>query len=467
MSTRLHLKQTTSLVLNPVVHTFLELLPLNRLEFMDRIQNEVDSNPMLEVEDPFSKDAETSARDDETNLLEQKLNKADDSFVSHYEENGFLKPDPDRIDKNRAIELFSAEKEDLADHLMGQARTEFSLEELRIARHIIFNLNSDGYLDLLIESAASALNTTPEAIEEIRRRITGFDPQGSAARSLSECLLAQVPENPDNTKLRRLIHSHLDDLARSRYEEIMKQLEVDRKELNRLIERLRRLNPRPASRFEHDDIEYAEVDLLLIKDEHGYQVRYIEEGMPRLLISSYYQEMLEKPLDRKTRSYLKDRQRNATLFIDGLELRKKMIVRIAEFLVTQQKDFLDFGPKWKKPLTMKEVAQALNYNESTISRAVKNKFMASDRGLISLRSFFSYGIKGEFGFKHSVETVREKIQRIIESEPHAHPLSDQLIAEQLNRLGIHISRRTVRNYREELNLSNSSKRREEYKLKGE
>lgn len=467
MGTRLHLKQTTSIILNPVVHTFLELLPLNRLEFIDRIQNEVDSNPMLEVEEPVTKYNDASAREEDATLLEKKLGKADDSFVSQYEENGFLKPDPDRIDKNRAIELFSTDRECLADHLMAQARAEFSAEELRIARHIIFNLNSDGYLDLLIESAASALGTTPETIEQIRRRITGFDPPGAASRSLSECLLAQVPEEPENEKLRGLIFSHLDDLARSRYEEIMKALDVDRDELNRLIERLRRLNPRPASRFEKDETEYAEVDLLLIKDTQGYQVRYIEEGMPRLLISSYYQEMLEKPLDRKTRSYLKERQRNAALFIDGLELRKKMIVRIAEYLVTQQKDFLDFGSRWKKPLTMKEVAQALNYNESTISRAVKNKFMASDRGLISLRSFFSYGIKGEFGFKHSVETVKEKILRIIEAEPRDHPLSDQMIAEQLNRLGIRISRRTIRNYREEMNLSNSSKRREEYKLKGE
>ena len=422
---------------------------------------------MLEVEEAESRERNTSDGENDTNLLEQKLKKADDSFVSHYEENGFLKPDPDRIDKNRAIELFTADHKDLADHLMDQARTEFSAEELRIARHIIFNLNSDGYLDLLIESAATALGTTPEIIESVRQRITAFDPQGSASRSLSECLLAQVADSPENLNIRKLIEFYLDELSRSRYEEIMKQLGVDREELNDLISRLRRLNPRPASRFESSDIEYAEVDLLLVKNDQGYHVRYIEEGMPRLLISSYYQEMLEKPLDRKTKSYLKERQRNASLFIDGIELRKKMIVRIAEYLVTQQKDFLDFGQKWKKPLTMKEVARALDYNESTISRAVKNKFMASDKGLIALRNFFSYGIKGEFGFKHSVETVKEKIQRIIESEAHDHPLSDQLIAEQLNKLGIRISRRTIRNYREELNIPNSSKRREEYKLKGE
>ena len=466
MGTRLHLKQTTSIILNPVVHTFLELLPLNRLEFVDRIQNEVDSNPMLELEEPVTRQSDREEMDSETNVLEEKLNRADENFVSHYKENGFLKPDPDRIDKNRAIELFTANTENLADHLMDQARSEFSPEELRIAQHIIFNLNSDGYLDLLMESVATSLGTTPEIIERIRDRITAFDPQGSAARNLSECLMAQVPDIEENQVLRELIRNHLEDLSRSHYADIMKELDITAERLNELIAMLRRLNPRPAARFELDETEYAEIDLLLVKDDQGYHVRYVEEGMPRLILSSYYTEMLENPLDRKTRSYLKERQRNATLFIDGIELRKKMIVRIAEHLVTEQKDFLDFGPKWKKPLTMKEVARALNYNESTISRAVKNKFLASDRGLISLRSFFTHGLKGEFGFKHSVETVKEKILRIIESELREHPLSDQQIANQLNQLGIKISRRTIRNYREEQNISNSSKRREEYKLKG-
>ncbi len=466
MGTRLHLKQTTSIILNPVVHTFLELLPLNRLEFVDRIQNEVDSNPMLELEEPVTRQSNREEMDNETNALEEKLNRADENFVSHYKENGFLKPDPDRIDKNRAIELFTANTVNLADHLMDQARSEFSPEELRIAQHIIFNLNSDGYLDLLMESVATSLGTTPEIIEQIRGRITAFDPQGSAARNLSECLMAQVPDIEENQVLRELIRNHLEDLSRSHYAVIMKELDITAERLNELIAMLRRLNPRPAARFELDETEYAEIDLLLVKDDQGYHVRYVEEGMPRLILSSYYTEMLENPLDRKTRSYLKERQRNATLFIDGIELRKKMIVRIAEHLVTEQKDFLDFGSKWKKPLTMKEVARALNYNESTISRAVKNKFLASDRGLISLRSFFTHGLKGEFGFKHSVETVKEKILRIIESELREHPLSDQQIANQLNQLGIKISRRTIRNYREEQNISNSSKRREEYKLKG-
>jgi RNA polymerase sigma-54 factor len=177
--------------------------------------------------------------------------------------------------------------------------------------------------------------------------------------------------------------------------------------------------------------------------------------------------MLGKTPDKKTKAFLKEKYRNAQLFIEGMDLRKTMIVKIAEILVKIQKDYLDFGTKWKKPLTMKDIARELNYNESTISRAVNSKFIASEKGLISLKSFFSYGIKGEFGFKHSVETIRDKIKKIIEEEPKNSPLSDQHIAAKLSSLGIKISRRTIRNYRDEMNIANSSKRKEEYKLLNE
>jgi RNA polymerase sigma-54 factor len=246
----------------------------------------------------------------------------------------------------------------------------------------------------------------------------------------------------------------------------MKSLNIDRDRLTGLLRDLKRLNPRPGRNFENQSIDYAEVDLILIKEDGRFQVKYIEEGMPRLLLSSYYDNMLDKSCDRKTKSYLKEKYRNAQLFIEGIELRKSMIVKIAEYLVDFQKDFLEFGEKWKKPLTMKDVAMALNYNESTISRSVSNKFIASDKGLISLKSFFSYGIEGEFGFKHSVETIRDKLRKLIEGENQDHPLSDQELSQKMKNLGIRISRRTIRNYRDEMNIPNSSKRRSEYKLKG-
>ncbi|HLP46230.1 MAG TPA: RNA polymerase factor sigma-54, partial [Candidatus Kapabacteria bacterium] len=185
---------------------------------------------------------------------------------------------------------------------------------------------------------------------------------------------------------------------------------------------------------------------------------------PRMLLSSYYEQMLDKSPDKKTRSYLKERFRNAQLFIEGMDLRKSMIVKISEILVKKQKDFLDFGEKWKKPLTMKEIAQELGYNESTISRAVSNKFIATEHGLISMKKFFSYGIKGDFGFTHSVETIKDKLKKLVDEEPKTQPLSDQQLAAKLATLGIRISRRTIRNYRDEMNISSSSKRKEQYKL---
>jgi RNA polymerase sigma-54 factor len=263
-----------------------------------------------------------------------------------------------------------------------------------------------------------------------------------------------------------LIQNHLQDLSRSNYESISRQMGIAMEELLPLTARLKRLNPRPAEAFSQEEIEYAQVDLMLIKENGDYRVIFLEEGIPQLTLSHYYREMLDKAKDKKTVSYLKNRYRDAHFFIESIELRKKTILRIAEFLVKAQKDFLDFGDKWKKPLTMKDVAREINLNESTISRAVSNKFMNSEKGLISLKDFFSYGLKGDFGFSHSVNTIKDKIQELIKNEPQEKPLADDEIALKLAGLGIHIARRTVRNYREELNIASSFVRKKENKIKG-
>lgn len=463
MSTKLNLKTAPNLVLNPVVHSFLEFLPLNRAEFSEKIKNEVELNPMLEIDSTNDSPQKDEKNDNE---LEQKMERADSSYFDKYMENGFFKPNPDKLDKNRVIELFTASEVTLSDHLLNQAMSVFNQGELEIAKHIIYNLNKDGYLDVAIESIASAINTTPEEIEKLRNTIKTFDPLGVASRTLKECLLTQVVDSRENEKLKELIEHHLEDLSKSKYMDVIKQLNIDKETLSKLLIELKRLNPRPGRNFEDQSIDYAEVDLMLFKEDNQFKVKYIEEGMPRLLLSKYYDNMLDKSCDKKTKSYLREKYRNAQLFIEGIELRKSMIVKIAEYLVDFQKDFLEFGEKWKKPLTMKDVAMALNYNESTISRSVSNKFIASDKGLIRLKSFFSYGIEGEFGFKHSVETIKDKLEKLIRQENQNHPLSDQDISQKMKDLGIRISRRTIRNYREEMKIPNSSKRREEYKLRG-
>ncbi|MDD8012624.1 MAG: RNA polymerase factor sigma-54 [Acidobacteriota bacterium] len=462
MPLKLQLKGTQQLTITPVMHYFIQLLADNHLELAETLQNEVEANPMLEIEA-----VEKTVREDEANEMQKRIERADTSFMTPYEEHGFLRKNPDDLDKNRALEILTPANVSLADHLLEQAGAGFaSEEEIEIARQIIYNLDGDGYLKTEIESIASLIGTTPAEIERLRGLITLFDPPGCASKSLPECLLAQVGEAPEDEMLRRLIRDHLEDLSRSNYEAISRSLGIPMDELLRLVSRLKRLNPRPAEAFSREEVEYAEVDLMLIKENGEYRVMYLEEGLPRLTLSKYYQEMLEKTGDKKTVAYLKSRYRDAQFFIESIELRKKTILRIAEYLVKTQKDFLDFGEKWKKPLTMKDVAREVGLNESTISRAMSNKFMTSEKGIIPLKVFFSYGLKGDFGFSHAVGTIKDKIRELIAAETPEKPLADDEIAVRLAALGIRVARRTVRNYREELKIPSSFVRKKENKIKG-
>lgn len=462
MSTKLQLRGTTQITITPVMHYFIQLLANNRLEFLETILNEVETNPMLEIEPE-----EETSPDADKNEYEERLNRADTSFLTPYEDHGFFNRSQEGVDKNKALENMTPSRESLAEHLMKQAQASFANEnELEIARQIIYNLDADGYLKLEIESIASMLNSIPREIERMRNTIKTFDPPGCASRTLQECLIAQLGDPPEDGKIIFLIERHLENLSRSRYDEITRDLGISIKQLFLLVAQLKRLNPKPAKSYEKDETEYAEVDLMLIKENNEYKLLYIEEGMPRIMLSKYYQEMLQKTTDKKTISYLKERYRDAQFFIESIELRKRTIIRIAEHLIKAQKDYLDFGEKWKKPLTMKNVADAVNLNESTISRAVNNKFIASEKGLISLKSFFSYGLKGDFGFTHSVETIKEKIRELITQEQPDHPLSDDDLSVKLANLGIRIARRTIRNYREEMKIASSFIRKKQNKIKG-
>lgn len=462
MSLKMQLRGSQQLTITPVMHYFIQLLADNHLELLETLQNEVEANPMLEIETP-----EKIVNESDANEYQKRIERADPSFMTPYEDHGFLRKNPDDIDKNKALEVLTPSNVSLADHLLEQAMSTFSSDsEFEVARQIIYNLDGDGYLKIEIESIASLIQTTPAEIERVRRLITLFDPSGCASRSLQECLLTQVGTGPEEERLRLLIQDHLEDLSRSNYENIGRSLGIGMDELMPLVSRLKRLNPRPAESFDSEEVEYAEVDLMLIKENGEYRVMYLEEGIPRLTLSQYYREMLEKTKDKKTVSYLKSRYRDAQFFIESIELRKKTILRIAECLVKAQKDYLDFGEKWKKPLTMKDVAREVGLNESTISRAVSNKFMTSEKGIISMKDFFSYGLKGDFGFSHAVGTIKDKIHELITAEAPEKPLADDEIAAKLAGLGIRIARRTVRNYREEMNIPSSFVRKKENKIKG-
>jgi RNA polymerase sigma-54 factor len=192
MATKLSLKSSQQITINPVIHSFIGFLPLNRVEFVDKINNEVEANPMLEI-DKSEVIPEKEERSSDVTDMEKRMTRADDSYLTQYKEEGFLRKNDDKLDKNRAIELFTEAPVTLADHLMEQAMTQFDDVEMDVASHIIYNLNKDGYLDIEIESIASSIGTTPQEIERIRGTLMTFDPLGVGAKTLNECLLKSKP----------------------------------------------------------------------------------------------------------------------------------------------------------------------------------------------------------------------------------------------------------------------------------
>jgi len=325
MSTKLSIRQQHKLLMNPVIHTFIGFLPLSRTEFIDRIKNEIDSNPMLEITAPESAKKEP----ENVNVLEKKMERADQSLFNSYIEDGFLK-NRDRLSKNRVIELFGSYKKTLQDHLIEQAMAQFDKKELEIAEYIIYNLDADGYLKVELQSISSSINTTPDEIERVREIIKTFDPRGTASRTLRECLIAQIDVGSENKNLKYLIENHFETLAKSRFSEILSDMGIDQNELDSLKKALRRLEPRPGSLFSNTGIDYADVDLLLVhnKEKNEYYVNYVNDGIPSITLSRYYDEMLDKAIDKDTKKYLKDRLKNANLFIEGTALRKSMIEKI-------------------------------------------------------------------------------------------------------------------------------------------
>jgi len=455
MKTKITQRNEQTLAINPTMHYFLQLLGAGKQEFIEALKNEVDSNPMLTFNPNEAKEE-----------FLNKIRKLSQSENYSFQDHPFFRRDPG-IDKSRALENISQQEISLQEHLLQQARSTFTSEnELRIAEYIIYNLMPDGYLNFEITAIASSLSSSVEEIEKIRETIKTFDPVGCASLSLKECLLSQIGDLPQSEKLARLIATHLENIANLEYDLICNDLQISRDELLKLIEKIKKLNPTPGAAFSTENVQYADVDFIAIKQSNGsYRVVFVEENIPTPLLSAYYDQMLEqnhKSLDEGLKKFLNNSLKNAQFFIDSLQMRKKVLLDIVDKLVKIQRDYLEFGEKWKKPLTMKDLARELNINESTVSRAVANKFLAYEKGIISLKSFFTHGVKGTHGFSHSVEIVKQKIKDIIDAETPKNVLSDQEIVDKLTEFGIKIARRTVRNYREQLKIPSFLIRKKRY-----
>jgi RNA polymerase sigma-54 factor len=331
-----------------------------------------------------------------------------------------------------------------------------------IGEAIIGNLDDDGYLVATVEDLVNMGSWPPAEVDRALRLVQGFDPVGVAARDLQESLLLQLRHGGHaGSPAERIVAEHMRLLQNHQIPELAKKLGIGIDELKPHIELIRHLDPKPGSRYNPSQSQYVIPDVYIVKVEDQYVAVLNEEGLPQLRISPVYRRLLDKGSGNsdETRAYVKDKFRSALWLIKSVEQRQKTIHKVASSIINFQKDFLDHGIEYLRPLVLRDVATDIGMHESTVSRVVTNKYMHTPQGVFEMKYFFHSGIASSYGEAVSSVTIKQRIRKIIDQEDARKPLSDSKIVSMLQREGLDLARRTIAKYREELKIPTSNQRK--------
>lgn len=450
----------------------LDLLHATALELQNLISQAMEQNPVLEIEeqdfdsfpqeDPLRQDAPPEQDpEDMKEAMEQVLQLAAEG--NNPEELNMPRDLSDEAEerRNRFFESV-ADVENLWDHLSSQLRlSECSKREKEIAELIIEGIDETGYLRTHPADIAMMGNCSMEEVESALKLVQSFDPPGIGARDLKECLLLQIEEkDPDADDLKTMICDHLEDIAKNRLSLIGSKMELPPEAVQILVGKIRKMNPFPGGNVIQNAAHYVIPEAEIVPEKDGFKVIVQEREIPRLRISEYYEEMLNNPeTQQEAREYLAKKIQDARELMDSLEKRKTTIGKIAELIASEQFDFLKNGVESLHPMTMKLIADKLNLSESTVSRAISNKYIRTPQGVFEFKYFFSGGFTTEDGSSISSKSVKELIRELVDGEDPRKPLSDSKLTDLLSARGIEIRRRTVAKYREELGIQASHLRK--------
>ena len=470
------LKQSQNLAMTPQLQQAIKLLTLTHLEMTNVIAEEMVENPMLEEAggetevEAVAEDREATTEDfSEAPLMKEKDDFDWDSYADSFNSNSSSQPnmasggDPDEMP---GYENIVSKSMTLAEHLEWQLKMEtLSEEEWKIAHLIIGNINDDGYLDVGLDDIIAEAGVSREMALEVLEVVQRLDPVGCGATNLQECLLAQARIAEERSPLlEKIIRDHLEDLQGKNFEKIAKTLAVTVDQVKKTSLLLQNFHPKPGRLVAPQDTHYILPDIFVVDAGGEFVVQVNDEGIPRLKISKLYQEMIKRGAGHKTdeaSEFVKDKLRAAEWLIKSIQNRQKTIEKVSKAIVAKQQDFFKKGPKFLKPMVLKDVANDIGMHESTVSRVTTNKYMHTPIGTFELKYFFNTGIGGKDGGQDiASEVLKLKIKAIFESENPAKPLSDQKVVEILARENLTVARRTVTKYREMLGVLPSSKRKE-------
>ena len=473
------MKQTQGLKMTPQLQQAIKLLTLTHLEMTNVIAEEMVENPMLEeLDGSNSSDGETAATEERLTMQNEEatsdrfqeegpVNKDEFDWQSYIETYNSTSSSPPNMATQDFDELPNYENivskgQTLVDHLEWQLRME-ELDEksLNFGMSIIHNINDDGYLSLPFEEILKDFKIDKDTGEEVWQLIKRLDPVGCGCETLTDCLLAQARIAEERSPLlEKIIKNHLKDLEGRDYPKIAKSLGVDRGQIEKTVELLKNFYPKPGRLISSSDTHYVVPDIYVVKVGTEFVVKVNDDGVPRLKISQLYQKMLGQKENKEAYDYVQDKLKSALWLIKSIENRQKTIYKVSQAIVAQQQDFFKRGPRFLKPMVLKDIANEIGMHESTVSRVTTNKYMHTPIGLFELKYFFNTGVGGKNGgMDVSSEVLKLKIKELISSENPKKPLSDQKIASLLSRDDVKVARRTVAKYREVLGILSSSKRK--------
>jgi RNA polymerase sigma-54 factor len=469
----MHQSQSLALhqILAPQLQQSLLILQTPLLELRNLVQQEMETNPVLEeLPDESRTDERDSAEPSADNNFKEEFEKLvslDEEWrdymaqASSYSTEGFRRSQ-EAQDKRQFFFDSMPVQETLQQNLMGQLnQTALNADDRKTAELIIGNIDDNGFLQSTPEEMALSSGVPKEHFEKMLALIQGFYPPGVGARALRECLLIQLQREGRESSLEyRIVAEHMEDLGKRRFPEIARRMGISVEEVQRAANKIARLNPRPGQVFAAAPQNYVLPDVTVEKVDGDYQIVLNNEQIPHLRISNIYKDIIAQGNNgAEVKDYIRDKIRSGKFLIRSIHQRQQTISNIAQQIVTRQRDFLEHGPSHLKPMTMGEIADAVGVHETTVSRAVSGKYMATPQGILEMKYFFTPGYQTATGESMSNTSVKEAILDLVKHESGNAPLSDQQLVEILTERGIPIARRTVAKYRTELNILPSHMRR--------
>jgi RNA polymerase sigma-54 factor len=494
LAPRLDLRQSQSLVMTPQLQQAIRLLALSNLEVETFIAEEIERNPLLDSSPP----------EDDGPIVERELPVAAteppsaDSLVMG-ESGGEAALDVDFAaesfhhdsaadqagmdgslgmngggmsgamgEDGPDLDAFADTSLSLADHLLHQAGEVLGGRDLFVAQHLIDLIDEAGYLTTPLLDVANRLSLARDEVERVLEVIQTFDPTGVGARDLAECLALQAKEADRYDPCMKRLIENLDLVARGDMARLRRMCDVDDEDLADMIRELRNYDPKPGCKFGGEAMQAVTPDLFVARRKDGWAIEINAATLPRLLVNrSYYVELSSGPQDKASKAWLSDMLASANWLVKALDQRQRTIIKVASEIVKQQEAFFLHGVAYLKPMTLRQVADAIEMHESTVSRVTSNKYLSCARGLFELKYFFTSSIQSsDGGDAVSAEAVKSAIRALITAEDAKAILSDDTLVDMLNAKGFGIARRTVAKYREAMGIGSSVQRRRQKALEG-